>query len=684
MLLLAHHLATLVYHLNTVGGLFQYSCLMNIFRVELGLTYPPFFLYVGNCMEKLLELLIAIGDEVACLSVAELILQHWPSHARALHVKRTIEDSEPIPFAPRGIDKLEPKHVRLKFVDKRKASNSNLDADIASKRLNQTIALKLAELSWTALVDAILRILITFGGSGSQREGEKHNFSPDTRIAICLPSGLENSERSTCLSGENMASGECNSRDESISIKKEAHYSDEQMHERRSSRLESLRSHKTGKEDTEFSGIKDVAKVIIRFLQPFIMSGRPHQDFDYSSGCSSDNERKDVKDFVLQTSKNFGAYHFGHLLLEEVAKRQLLYRDSFVKFLELEKLTRLWGCDRTPECSLFLAELYYDLGSLSSNSSMMSDFMSEASYHLSKIIESVALDFPLNLDTSWAKSCLAIGESSQDGTKISAECPQSLKQSSGASMLTEKSSFWVRFFWLSGLVSLWEGNRVRAHEEFSVSLSLLENNRNLNDIPGSIHLPHCKVNKELTTDKILHEINLLQVQFLLKNTIAEMLEKEMYLECVDLLAPLLLSTKGVHVDISPIVDNGKGVTAGELSALDVIIEACEKAKPLNIEVYLNCHRRKLQILMVAAGMEDFVVASESFGEKSVQEVISPSGAESKGSSGEYCFNSIAEHVKAISKCASLVKNVINQDDDLVRADACIQLMVSCYISPFTS
>jgi len=525
-------------------------------------------------MEKLLELLIAIGDEVACLSVAELILQHWPSHARALHVKRTIEDSEPIPFAPRGIDKLEPKHVRLKFVDKRKASNSNLDADIASKRLNQTIALKLAELSWTALVDAILRILITFGGSGSQREGEKHNFSPDTRIAICLPSGLENSERSTCLSGENMASGECNSRDESISIKKEAHYSDEQMHERRSSRLESLRSHKTGKEDTEFSGIKDVAKVIIRFLQPFIMSGRPHQDFDYSSGCSSDNERKDVKDFVLQTSKNFGAYHFGHLLLEEVAKRQLLYRDSFVKFLELEKLTRLWGCDRTPECSLFLAELYYDLGSLSSNSSMMSDFMSEASYHLSKIIESVALDFPLNLDTSWAKSCLAIGESSQDGTKISAECPQSLKQSSGASMLTEKSSFWVRFFWLSGLVSLWEGNRVRAHEEFSVSLSLLENDRNLNDIRGSIHLPHCKANKELTTDKILHEINLLRVQFLLKNTIAEKLEKEMYLECVNFLATLLPSTKGAHVDISPIVDNGKGVTAGELSALDVESFCC--------------------------------------------------------------------------------------------------------------
>jgi calcineurin-binding protein cabin-1 len=51
-------------------------------------------------MEKLLEVLIAIGDEVACLSVAELILRHWPSHSRALHVRNTIEESEPLPFAP--------------------------------------------------------------------------------------------------------------------------------------------------------------------------------------------------------------------------------------------------------------------------------------------------------------------------------------------------------------------------------------------------------------------------------------------------------------------------------------------------------------------------------------------------------------------------------------------------------
>ncbi|KAI7988468.1 Calcineurin-binding protein 1 [Camellia lanceoleosa] len=65
--------------------------------------YVLFFwpMHPGNCMEKLLEVLIAIGDEVACLSVSQLILRHWPSHSRALHVKNTILESEPIPFSPR-------------------------------------------------------------------------------------------------------------------------------------------------------------------------------------------------------------------------------------------------------------------------------------------------------------------------------------------------------------------------------------------------------------------------------------------------------------------------------------------------------------------------------------------------------------------------------------------------------
>lgn len=78
-------------------------------------------------MEKLLEVLIAIRDEVAALSMAELILRSWPSHSRALDVKNTIQQSDPIPFAPRGIDLLEPKHARLTFPEKRKRKDENSD-----------------------------------------------------------------------------------------------------------------------------------------------------------------------------------------------------------------------------------------------------------------------------------------------------------------------------------------------------------------------------------------------------------------------------------------------------------------------------------------------------------------------------------------------------------------------------
>ncbi|XP_057248653.1 calcineurin-binding protein 1 isoform X2 [Beta vulgaris subsp. vulgaris] len=648
---------------NQLGTLACSMGLLSISRwaFEQGLVCSP---NNWNCMEKLLEVLIAIGDEVASFTVAELILRHWPSHARAFHVKKTIEESEPVPFAPRGIDKLEPEHARLKFIDKRKSSNSDVDVDSVPKRLNQTIELQLRELSWTALADIVLGILLSHDRCNIETVVEKPNWPGNMRVAICLPSKLEDAEMSTISSAENISNSECYTRDESNISRKEVHDSEEQIHERRSTRLVSLRSQKTGKEDAEFSGNKDMEKVVIHSLQPFIVSRQEIKDFSYSSSHSLDNEWQDVQNFVMQTSKSYGAYQLGHLLLEEVAKKGLVHRDAFMKFLELEKLTRLWGCERTPECSLFLAELYHDLGSCSHDASSMTELMHEASFHLSKIIESVASESPMDLAIDWGKGCSKVGEITEVGSKSSASCSERLKSSLDAYILTEKSSFWVRFYWLSGLVSIWEGNRTRAHEEFSVSLSLLENYRNLNDIPGSIQLPHCKVNKKLTTNKIRHEINLLEVQFLLKNDVAEMLKKEMYSECIDLLAPLLLPTKGVNVEAALVADQDEGVTTGELSALDVLIKACEKVDPLNVEVCLNCQKRKLQILMVTAGMEDCVVSCELFCEKSTPKVMSTFGTELNDTSGWNYFDSIAEQVKSISECSSRVKNYIDQHKDL--------------------
>ncbi|KAJ9537374.1 hypothetical protein OSB04_030107 [Centaurea solstitialis] len=77
---------------------------------------------------------------------------------------------------------------------------------------------------------------------------------------------------------------------------------------------------------------------------------------------AQNNESVDVAKSVYETSKTYGAYHIGHLLLEEIACRGIPLQDSFEKFLELEQLTRNSGENRSPECTIFLAELSYDFG----------------------------------------------------------------------------------------------------------------------------------------------------------------------------------------------------------------------------------------------------------------------------------------------------------------------------------
>lgn len=125
-----------------------------------------------------------------------------------------------------------------------------------------------------------------------------------------------------------------------------------------------------------------------------------------------DNEWEDVKSFVVYVLKNYGGYYLGYLFLEEVAKRGFLYRDSFMKFLELEKLIRFWGCDRIFECSFFFVELYYELGLCLFNLFMMFEFMYEVFYYFVKIIELVVLDYFMNLDVYWVKikSSFLVGE----------------------------------------------------------------------------------------------------------------------------------------------------------------------------------------------------------------------------------------------------------------------------------
>ncbi|KAJ0030881.1 hypothetical protein Pint_12896 [Pistacia integerrima] len=664
---------------NQLGTLACSMGLLSISRwaFEQGLLCSP---NNWNCMEKLLEVLIAIGDEVACLSVAELILRHWPSHSRALKVKNTIEESEPVPYAPRGIDKLEPKHVRLKFLDKRKAADENLDEGLAHKKLNQNIELCMAEASWAALADALLEILLPLNRCDSEMGAGKGYRSGDIRLALHFPSSseiaMEIREKkgvNTTQMVESMPLAECNSERRSINKEKEANIFEEQPLERRSTRLERLRSRKPGKEEVDFSTDKDLAKDVIQFLESFIM-GPGTKNGDHASclvscpdqGNSLQTECHEVAKFVRETSNNYGAYHMGHLLLEHAATKSLMCHDAIFKFLELEKLTRHWGQDRSPECSLFFAELYYDLGSSPSNVSKRSEFMSEASYHLCKIIESVALNYPFHLTSVSGNGSCYLKERLQDADRVSTS--NSIFQDSlvDISLLSNKSSLWVRYFWLNGQLSLLDGNKSKAHEQFCISLSLVEKKGNMKNSLCLIHLPHCKIIKELSIERILHQINLLEVDFLLEKTLGEMIEKEMYMECVNLLSPLLFSAKNVYLDLlpSPAADEkGEGITSVELSALDMLIKMCKKTKPMNSEVYLKCHWRKLQIVMAVSGMDVSIASCKHFHQKSGSKRHSSSDMVARENSIRHWNHLVAEEVKAILQCVSQVKSFIEQSGD---------------------
>ncbi|WCJ29540.1 Tetratricopeptide repeat (TPR)-like superfamily protein [Euphorbia peplus] len=651
---------------NQLGTL---SCSMSLLSIsrwafEQGLLCSP---TNWNCMEKLLEVLIAIGDEVACLSVAELILRHWPSHSRALHVKNTIEMSEPVPFAPRGIDKLEPNHVRLKFVDKRKATDQNIDDAVPCKKLSQIIEICLPEASWPALTECLLEILLPLNGSGAQMGPGKEYRSGDVRLAILLSSSMDIVMRSTddkllnSVSSENLSVGDCIPDQISYAKERQTNAFEEQPHERRSTRLERLRSRRPGKEELDFASSKDLAKVVLKLLEPFIVceckpSDQADSDFvlHHDQFNSLDAEHNDVSAFLRETSKNYGAYHIAHLLLEHAATRDFACQDVFVKFLELERLTRNWGQDRTPACSLFLAELYYDLGSLPCNTANLSQFMTEASYHLCKIIESVALDYPSCLNHISGIDSFSSLKSFQSKNEMFANelsCEDSFFSSSS---MTNNYTFWVRYFWLSGKLSIFDGNKEKAHGEFCISLSLLSKKEQICGSSCSVHLQHLKIDKELTVGRVLHEINLLKVDILLEKSLGEMIEKEMYMECVDLLAPLLFSTEHFSLDVFPLPasnQQGEGFSCIELSAIDILIKACEKANPMNTEVYLNCHRRKLQILMLAAGMDEY----ETIQKKYRLETLSASDFASKENLNRRWNDLVVEEVKAISQCLSQLK-----------------------------
>uniref|UniRef100_A0A1J3CAW9 Calcineurin-binding protein cabin-1 n=1 Tax=Noccaea caerulescens TaxID=107243 RepID=A0A1J3CAW9_NOCCA len=623
---------------NHLGTL---SCSMGLLSIsrwafEQGLLCSP---NNWNCMEKLLEVLIAIGDEVSCLSVANLILRHWPSHSRALHVKHSIEETDSAPFAPKGIDKLEPQHVRLKFLGKRKVSDQNQDKNAAPKKLKKRVQVKLPEASWVALINTLLEIV----NPSCETVGRSADIPITIELALSTEAVMQDPEKKDhCveLDSSIVSVKDCNIERESGGEvrEKESAFSEEHPQERRSTRLERLRNQKPEKEDVEFDNCKDPSSDILRYLETFVLE-RGCNKISADSFCLHEpnpiSEQAVVSNFVKETSENYGAYHLGHLLLEYIASKceHLLSRDAALKILELEKLTRHWGRDRRPECSLFLAELYYDLESTRSDMTDSPSCMVEVTYHLSKIVESVSLDYAIE------SIPIPREGRSPDSSLKSFQGDQTAKEV----LDYDKRSFWARYFWLSARLSILEDNKAKALEEFIKCLSLLDK-EGIGESPVLIRLPHCRRIRELNINRIISEINLLKIDFLLEKTIPEMMEKELYSECVNLLASLLFPNEDIWPAYS--VKTEEGCFSTELSALDNLIKACQKRKPIDVEVYMNCHRRKMQVLLESTGTEESVETR-----KTSYKSLSESN------------HLVAEEVKAILLCISQVKNFLDQSDN---------------------
>ncbi|CAK9175440.1 unnamed protein product [Ilex paraguariensis] len=135
-----------------------------------------------------------------------------------------------------------------------------------------------------------------------------------------------------------------------------------------------------------------------------------------------------------------------------------------------------------------------------------------------------------------------------------------------------------------------------------------------------------------------------------------MIEKDMHSECVSLISPLLISAKDVYPDLLYVaIKERDEVTSLELLALDVLIKACEHAEPMDIEVLLNCLQQKLQILMVAVGVEECHASEKMSGLK----VLSISETESKENPSKHWNHLVDNKVKAISQIVSQMKNLIH-------------------------
>lgn len=77
--------------------------------------------------------------------------------------------------------------------------------------------------------------------------------------------------------------------------------------------------------------------------------------------------------------------------------------------------------------------------------------------------------------------------------------------------------FWIYFFWLQGCLSLSLDCKESAFKHFNIALSILKNSKKAKSSGELILLPHTKYVKLLIADRILRELHLIRLEYLLWN-----------------------------------------------------------------------------------------------------------------------------------------------------------------------
>lgn len=717
-----------------------------------------------NCMEKLLEVLIAIGDEVACLAVSKLLLKKWPSHSRACLVKHVIEESLSVPFQIRGIDKLEPKHISLCFLEKRKLADVEENENCSKKRKIEQVELHLPEASWGALIDALLNVIKSKLPNNSEPRNESEGVAccSDNKWLIngkvkflvrnmeitkansnshsfdmqrCSSGGIRyNSMRTdvplecvseafgdSCIDKGTGTVGICrdvpfieNSNERAYTIKERDVSTDEEPpHERRSTRL---RSRKCEREESDIEKVMEQVKLLKQMLDSYIVCDmiqincsnkaensalRNPEKIDRSTN-HTDFGDSNVMKFLVENTSNHGVHHIGELLLEKVSVSKLQYQDCLYGLIEIDKLTRQWNKDRTTYSSLFLAELYSDLATSCTEESKVTDLINEATYHLCKVVESVAMGMPIYNFVS-VKNAAVSEESSQlidfpeiglefhdrlDSKNMVESCNsfsaatmvsdsltetdnsalqlKNVGQKSGVSdsVLTLDWSFWVRFHWLCGRLWTFSGDREKGCKEFQRCFSLLNSNQYGNSNGGTVMLPYCRVDKEISLERVRHELRLLEVETLLKRSSAKMLDSGEYSELIKLLSPVILSNNEKCFVQTWGANKVCAVDSSiELTALDMLILACEKAIPKDLAVLLKCHKQRLEFFCLAAGIVEIPAPGNVMEKAStLNDCNLTFELEQEEARKGHWNKMVADEVKSISRCASQIREEIEESE----------------------